>query len=224
MMQSIESRTGSDECYDRAEMEGVTRLVDGTAGPGYEYGRLEIFMRGFWSNVCNNDRFTPDAAQVACKALGYDGGAALRFTQPYVRSLSQVRHSSGCTSCHEPPLHNRVHSRRFFCISTTTSPRCYNTPPSHSQLHAKLHAQCHIPHHMIESPLETSRYSWLSGFRHLNGQSYTHNMSRRGSHACESCTHRRHTCNLGSLVVCTDVLSAMQGTHGMKCHTHTHTC
>ena len=72
-------------------MDGVTRLVDGTAGPGYEYGRLEIFERGFWSNVCNNDRFTPDAALVACKALGYDGGAALRFTQSYARSLSQVR-------------------------------------------------------------------------------------------------------------------------------------
>eukprot|EP00892_Ulva_mutabilis_P005898 jgi/Ulvmu1/3680/UM017_0096.1 len=73
-----------------AEMDGTTRLVDGTAGTGYEYGRLEVFLRGFWSNVCNNDRFTPDAAQVACKAFGYDGGAALRFTQSYAESLSQV--------------------------------------------------------------------------------------------------------------------------------------
>eukprot|EP00892_Ulva_mutabilis_P007288 jgi/Ulvmu1/4931/UM204_0002.1 len=73
-----------------AEMDGTTRLVDGTAGTGFEYGRLEIFLRGFWSNVCNNDRFTPDAAQVACKAFGYDGGAALRFTQSYANSLSQV--------------------------------------------------------------------------------------------------------------------------------------
>eukprot|EP00892_Ulva_mutabilis_P007291 jgi/Ulvmu1/4934/UM204_0006.1 len=71
-------------------MDGATRLVDGSSGPGFEYGRLEIFEHGFWSNVCNNDRFTPDAAQVACKAFGYDGGAALRFTQSYAESLSQV--------------------------------------------------------------------------------------------------------------------------------------
>ena len=74
-------------------MDGATRLVNGSAGPGHEYGRLEIFARGFWSNVllivCNG-RFTPDAAVVACKALGYDGGAALRFTQPYAGSLGQV--------------------------------------------------------------------------------------------------------------------------------------
>ena len=68
----------------------MTRIVDGAAGPGYEYGRLEIFDSGFWSNVCNNDRFTPDSAQVACKAFGYDGGAALRFTQSFARSISQV--------------------------------------------------------------------------------------------------------------------------------------
>ena len=43
----------------------MTRIVDGAAGPGYEYGRLEIFDSGFWSNVCNNGRFTPDSARVA---------------------------------------------------------------------------------------------------------------------------------------------------------------
>ena len=74
-----------------AELDGATRLVGGSAGPGYEYGRLEIFARGFWSNVCNNNRFTPDAAQVACRAFGYDGGAALRFTQALSRSASPVR-------------------------------------------------------------------------------------------------------------------------------------
>ena len=73
-----------------AGLEGTTRLVNGSAGVGYEYGRLEIFERGFWSNVCNNNRFTPDSAQVACKAFGYDGGAALRFTQSFANTLSQV--------------------------------------------------------------------------------------------------------------------------------------
>ena len=73
-------------------MDGATRLADGSADPGgrFEYGRLEIFARGFWSNVCNNGRFTPDSAQVACRALGYDGGAVLRFTQSYTDALSPV--------------------------------------------------------------------------------------------------------------------------------------
>ena len=55
--------------------------MDGRSGPGYEYGRLDIFLRGLWRAVCDEDRFTPDAALVACAALGFDGGAALRFRQ-----------------------------------------------------------------------------------------------------------------------------------------------
>lgn len=43
------------------------------------YGRLEIFIRGFWSTVCDKRGFTPDAARVACRALGFDGGAAIQF-------------------------------------------------------------------------------------------------------------------------------------------------
>lgn len=75
-----------------ADMEGKTRLANGSADPRgtWEYGRLEIMRNGFWSNVCSNDHFTPDSAQVACQALGYGGGAALRFTQAYANSLSQV--------------------------------------------------------------------------------------------------------------------------------------
>lgn len=74
----------------RAVLDGVLRLADGKSGVGYEYGRLEVFLRGFFSNVCSDNRFTPDSAKVACRELGYDGGAALRFTQAYALSLSQV--------------------------------------------------------------------------------------------------------------------------------------
>ena len=84
------------------EMDGATRLAEGRAGPNYEYGRLEVFMRGFWSNVCNNDRFTPDSAQVACRVLGYDGGAALRFTPPATQSLDRVRHIHAKMHMHAP--------------------------------------------------------------------------------------------------------------------------
>lgn len=65
-----------------AELDGTIRLEGGSSGAGYQYGRLEVFMRGFWSNVCA-DSFTPDSVLVACRALGFDGGAALRFVEPF---------------------------------------------------------------------------------------------------------------------------------------------
>jgi len=64
-------------------MDGSLRLMGGEAGSAFEYGRLEIFLRGFWSNVCSTEVFTPDSAAVACRALGYDGGASLQFPQPF---------------------------------------------------------------------------------------------------------------------------------------------
>lgn len=82
----------------RAGMEGRLRLMDGQKGPGYEYGRIEIFLRGFWSTICDDpftsrttlsifpadgSSFTPDAAQVACSILGYSGGASLEFREAY---------------------------------------------------------------------------------------------------------------------------------------------
>jgi len=67
--------------------------MDGKKGPGYEYGRLEILLRGLWNTVCDEPRgesddsspasFSPDAAQVACSILGYSGGATLEFRQAY---------------------------------------------------------------------------------------------------------------------------------------------
>ena len=78
-------------------MDGSVRLVGGDSGPSYEYGRLEVFLRGFWSNVCNVDGFTPDSAQVACAALGFGGGASLQFFQPYaVESSVRASSSSYC--------------------------------------------------------------------------------------------------------------------------------
>eukprot|EP00892_Ulva_mutabilis_P012290 jgi/Ulvmu1/9433/UM051_0061.1 len=60
-------------------MEGRVRLMESTAGAGFEYGRLEVFIRGFWSGICDTESITPDSAQVACRDLGFDGGASLRF-------------------------------------------------------------------------------------------------------------------------------------------------
>ena len=73
-------RRSSCGCTGR---DGELRLVQGGSGAGYEYGRLEIFLRGFWSTICDTDGFTPDSAQVACSILGYDGGSSIQFRQPY---------------------------------------------------------------------------------------------------------------------------------------------
>eukprot|EP00892_Ulva_mutabilis_P001591 jgi/Ulvmu1/11432/UM076_0006.1 len=72
-------------CFTESDpaREGNLRLVEGESGPGYKYGRLEVFLRGFWSTICDNSGFTPDAAMLACSLLGFDGGAALRFRVPY---------------------------------------------------------------------------------------------------------------------------------------------
>eukprot|EP00892_Ulva_mutabilis_P001585 jgi/Ulvmu1/11427/UM076_0001.1 len=63
--------------------EGDLRLTEGDSGPGFEYGRLEVFQGGRWGNICQGGTFTPDSAQVACRQLGYDGGARLDWLQPF---------------------------------------------------------------------------------------------------------------------------------------------
>ena len=92
------SRTGQNRpAFSCAGRDGELRLVQGSSGPGYEYGRLEIFLRGFWSTICDTDGFTPDAAQVACSILGYDGGSSIQFRQPYsdaFRAENQVKHTA----------------------------------------------------------------------------------------------------------------------------------
>ena len=66
--------------------------MEGGAGPDFEFGRLEVFLRGFWSNICSGDAesFTQDSAQVACRLLGYDGGASIVFRQPFIATKNPV--------------------------------------------------------------------------------------------------------------------------------------
>ena len=63
------------------------RLADSTMGPGYEYGRLEVFDAGFWTDLCE---LSPDGAEEACRALGYSGGAAPRFTEAFGTRNSKI--------------------------------------------------------------------------------------------------------------------------------------
>ena len=87
----------------------MTRLMGGAAGDRYTYGRLEIFDKGFWSNVCRSDRFTPASAQVACRALGYDGGTAPLLLGSFRVSLRQVRTpaSGGMRQLRRPDLSHK---------------------------------------------------------------------------------------------------------------------
>lgn len=71
-------------------MDGSLRLQGGGSGAAFEYGRLEMFLRGFWSDICSTEAFTPDSAQVACKVLGYDGGVSLEFPEPFHGAQGEV--------------------------------------------------------------------------------------------------------------------------------------
>eukprot|EP00892_Ulva_mutabilis_P011624 jgi/Ulvmu1/8834/UM049_0014.1 len=79
-------------CFNQSVQgrDGEVRLQGGLEEGISGYGRLEVFAHGFWSNVCSGSGFTPDAARVACRALGYNFGAALTFVQPYSRAANQV--------------------------------------------------------------------------------------------------------------------------------------
>ena len=79
-----------------AGMDGRLRLADGngSVSEGFAFGRVEVFRRGFWSNICSDvdTPFPPESAKVACRGLGYDGGETLLFGLPYGSGLdSPVR-------------------------------------------------------------------------------------------------------------------------------------
>lgn len=69
------------------------RLADGESGPDFEYGRLEVFSNGTWGTVCDRTGFTITSAEVACRSLNFEGGAPLRFFQPYERRFRQTENS-----------------------------------------------------------------------------------------------------------------------------------
>lgn len=76
-----------DNVADGAAVEGSLHIVGGEETPDFVYGRLRVFLNGFWGEVCSTESLTPDAAQAACKVLGYDGGAQLpRFRDGIFRS------------------------------------------------------------------------------------------------------------------------------------------
>ena len=53
--------------FENGKTDGLLRLTDG----GYNYGRLEIAIDGYWGTVCSTN-FDKAAADVACKQLDFD--------------------------------------------------------------------------------------------------------------------------------------------------------
>lgn len=63
--------------------EGDIRLVEGDSTPEFAFGIPEIFISGIWSRFCFESVTLPTlAATVACRQLGFDGGALLTFALP----------------------------------------------------------------------------------------------------------------------------------------------
>lgn len=63
--------------FANGKVDGRLRLSDG----GYNYGRLEIAVDGYWGTVCSA-KFHKAAANVACKELGFD--ESLKITRKLV--------------------------------------------------------------------------------------------------------------------------------------------
>ena len=107
-----------------ADLEGSIRLMDGSSGAGYEYGRLEIFVRGFWSTVCNNKGFTPDSALVACRSLGFDGGVDLFLGTVCLRCCQECVQGSVYTSSNVKLESVRLPDRYRISTSCHDYPHC----------------------------------------------------------------------------------------------------
>ena len=56
--------------------EGDLRLVDRVDINGFATGALQVFIDGEFGGVCNT-LFGPPDAEVACRQMGFTGGAAL---------------------------------------------------------------------------------------------------------------------------------------------------
>merc|ERR550537_537795 len=80
------SRTSASPIYG----DGSVRLLsaDGAPSPGGT-GRLEVFQGGAWAPVCS-EGFSQGAASVACKQMGFSGGAVA------------AGHQSCTSSCQAP--------------------------------------------------------------------------------------------------------------------------
>lgn len=102
--------------------DGELRLEGGEMADEYAYGRLEVFRQRLWSDVCGTEKFTPDSAGVACRQLGYDGGAALQFPRPYEFGTfvppNLVRSPCFLSSC-LPAVRRGCHLR--LCLGGTAS-------------------------------------------------------------------------------------------------------
>ena len=52
-------------------VSGDLRLIDPSGSTGSRFGRLEVYYRGQWGTVCD-DNFSPNDAKVACSQLGFE--------------------------------------------------------------------------------------------------------------------------------------------------------
>ena len=76
----------------------MVRLVD---GPNELSGRVEVFIRGSWGTVCD-DEFTDLEASVICRQLGYSGGEA-RYSAFYGAGHGDIKWTN--MKCH-PDVEN----------------------------------------------------------------------------------------------------------------------
>jgi len=91
-------------------MDGALRLVEGEAGAAFQYGRFEIFLRGFWSNVCSVDGFSRPMRRSPARPRASAVAPSSPLFQPYISTPASVRrqhHAWPVPAQHALPLVSR---------------------------------------------------------------------------------------------------------------------
>ena len=61
---------------------GAIRLVrNSITSPDYTSGVVQVWWNGQWGNICNDDLFNYDEADVVCHQLGWSGASSYTSSQ-----------------------------------------------------------------------------------------------------------------------------------------------
>lgn len=94
----------------------TVRLVDG--GTIESQGRIEVFQRGIWGQICRSNSDSQKEAQVVCRQLGYEGAEqaldGIPFGAEVIALMKDVR-CAGNESLLQECEHNKASGIGYRC-------------------------------------------------------------------------------------------------------------